>query len=229
MTVAAGWRRAMMQLSTGLEASLAAARAPARAAPQTRLIDAAERITLLTALGFSLAANIASGRALNLATLANDLLVVGFVLARRPAVAVSRNPLDWAMAFAACLGVLLMRPGGTPLIGAGPTLALALPGWLIALAAQLSLGRAFGVVAANRGIKARGAYALVRHPMYLGYLLNHAAYLLLNPTARNLAVWFVVCGCQWGRIVREEHLLGQDPAYAAYCAKVRFRILPGLL
>ena len=218
-----------MQLSAGLDAPLAAARAPAPGAARTQVIDAIERITLLVALGLSLAANIASHRPLNLATLANDLLVVGFVLARRPAVAVSRNPLDWAMAFAACLGVLLMRPGGTPLIGAGPTLALALPGWLIALAGQFSLGRAFGVVAANRGIKAHGAYALVRHPMYLGYLLNHAAYLLLNPTPRNLAVWLVVCGCQWGRILREEQLLGQDPGYAAYCAKVRFRILPGLL
>ena len=215
-----------MQLSASLVAPLAWVRAPG--ALRTRTIDAAERALLLAALVFSLAANLASHRFLNLATLANDLLVAFFVLARRPAAAVSPRPLDWAVAFGASLGVLLMRPGGTPLIGAGPALALAVPGWLVAMTAQFSLNRAFGIVPANRGIKARGAYAVVRHPMYLGYFLSHTAYLLLNPTRLNLAVWLAVCGCQWRRIVREEQLLRHDPGYAAYCAKVRFRLLPGL-
>ena len=34
-----------------------------------------------------------------------------------------------------------------------------------------SLGRSFGVVAANRGIKSRGPYSFVRHPIYLGFLV----------------------------------------------------------
>lgn len=216
-----------MQLSASLDTLAAPARVPW--ALRTRVIDAGERALLLAALAFSLAANVASGRVLNLASLANDLVVVVFVLIRRPAACVSPSPLDWALAFGASLGVLLMRPGGTPLIGAIPALALAVPGWLIALGAQFSLGRAFGLVAANRGVRARGAYAVVRHPMYLGYFLNHTAYLLLNPTAANLAVWLAVCGCQWARITREERLLREDPAYLAYCAKVRRRLIPGLL
>jgi protein-S-isoprenylcysteine O-methyltransferase Ste14 len=196
---------------------------------RTAAIDGAERAVLLAAIVFSLSANFASHRPLDVASLSSDLLVAGLVLIRRRARAVSPAPLDWALAFGASLGVLAMRPGGAALIGTGGALALALPGWLIALAAMLSLGRGFGVVAANRGVRARGAYRLVRHPMYLGYLLSHTAYLLLNPTGLNLAVYLGVCGCQGGRILREELLLGEDPAYRAYCARVRFRIVPGLI
>lgn len=215
-----------MELLASLEPPLARA---AGTAWRTRTADAAERVVLLVALAFCLAANLASHRLINLASVTNDVLVVAFVLIRRPAARVSERPLDWAIAFGASLGVLLMRPGGTPLIGAAPALALAAPGWLIALSAKLCLNRSFGIVAADRGVKAGGAYALVRHPMYLGYFLNHTAYLLLNATAANLAVWLAVCGCQWGRILREEELLGHDPAYRAYRAKVRFRLLPGLV
>lgn len=198
-------------------------------AARTRAIDLAERIALVAAVAFAIAANLASHRVLNVVSLGNDLIVVFFVLIRRGANLVSESPLDWALAFGASLGVLLMRPGGVPWIGAGWALALALPGWVISLTATLSLNRSFGVVAANRGVKARGAYRIVRHPMYLGYFLNHTAYLLLNPTALNLGVWLGVCGCQVGRVIREEQLLLRDPAYRAYAARVRFRILPGVI
>jgi len=196
---------------------------------RTTLVDLGERTALIGALMFSISANVASQRWLNLAIIGNDVIVVLFVLMRRRARLISRSPLDWALAFGASLGVLLMRPGGVPLIGAAWVMALAVPGWLISLAAKLSLNRAFGIVAANRGVQARGAYAIVRHPMYLGYFLNHTAYLLLNPRLLNLAVWLAVCACQAGRILREEKLLLADPAYQAYAARVRRRILPGLL
>ena len=195
---------------------------------RTRASDAAERIVLFAALAFSVSVNLSAAQAMSLPSLAADLLVLAFVLVRRPARRVSEAPLDWALAFGASLGILLMRPGGTALVGPAAALALAGPGWLIALAALVSLNRAFGVVAANRGVQARGAYRVVRHPMYLGYLLGHTAYLLLNPTGANVAVYVAVGGCQVGRILREERLLGADPAYRAYRARVRFRVLPGL-
>lgn len=194
-----------------------------------RLIDAGERVLLVVGIGFSLSANFASHRGLDLASLATDLLVAAFVVVRRPAKTISLAPLDWLLGFGASLGVLLMRPGGQPLIGPGWALALIVPGWLLAIAAVLSLNRAFGVVPANRGIVTRGPYAVIRHPMYLGYFLGHTAYLLLNPTALNLAVWFGVTAAQTGRLVREERLLGADPAYLAYRARVRFRLIPRLI
>ncbi|MDB5448182.1 MAG: isoprenylcysteine carboxyl methyltransferase [Phenylobacterium sp.] len=193
-----------------------------------RTVDLAERAVVLVAIALSLSANLAS-HWLNVASLGNDLLVALLILIRRPAQVVSQSVLDWLLAFGAALGVLAMRPGGAPLIGAAWAAALVVPGWLIALAAALSLNRRFGIVAANRGVQTRGAYAVVRHPMYLGYFLNHTAYLLLNPTALNLAVWLGVCGCQVGRVLREERLLIADPAYRAYAAKTRFRILPWVI
>lgn len=210
-----------------------AARAPLRSGSRwlelrTQAIDGAERGVLLAALAFSVGANLASGHPLDIASLASDLLVVLLVIMRRPARIVSAAPLDWILAFGGSLAVLAMRPGGTALVGPAGALALDAPGWIISLAAVLSLGRAFGVVAANRGVQRRGAYRFVRHPMYLGYLFTHTAYLLLNPTALNLAIYLGVCACQLGRIFREEQLLGADPGYRAYCTRVRYRLAPGL-
>ena len=194
-----------------------------------RTIDLVERAIVFVAITLSLAANIASHSLLNVASVGNDLIVAFLVLIRRRAKVVSRSPVDWLMAFGASLGVLAMRPGGAPLIGEAWALALVVPGWLISLAAKLSINRGFGIVPANRGVKTRGAYAVVRHPMYLGYFLTHTAYLLLNPTGLNLAVWVGVCGCQVGRVLREERLLLADPAYRAYAAKTRYRILPWVI
>ena len=39
---------------------------------------------------------------------------------------------------------------------------------------KLSLGRSFGLMPANRGVVSTGMYRLVRHPIYLGYLVTLA-------------------------------------------------------
>jgi protein-S-isoprenylcysteine O-methyltransferase Ste14 len=194
-----------------------------------RSLDLAERAVFVAALALALAANLASHRLINVAGVANDLLVAALILIRWRPRDVSKAPGDWLLAFGSSLAVLAMRPGGAPLIGTGWALALVLPGWLISLAALLSLNRRFGIVAANRGVQTRGVYAVVRHPMYLGYFLTHTAYVLLNPTRLNLAIWTAVGGCQVARMLREERLLIADPQYRAYRVKVRFRVVPGLI
>lgn len=54
--------------------------------------------------------------------------------------------------------------------------------------AKLCLWRSFGLVAAHRGLKAGGLYAVVRHPMYAGYVISHVGYLLVAPSWWNLAI-----------------------------------------
>lgn len=94
--------------------------------------------------------------------------------------------------------------------------------------AKLSLNRRFGIVPANRGIACHGAYRFVRHPIYLGYVIVDAGFLLANFSARNCAVVALQLGLQTARIYREERILSNDVAYQAYRKTVRYRIIPGL-
>ena len=99
-------------------------------------------------------------------------------------------------------------------------------GFALQLSAKLTLRRSFGVVAANRGVKANGPYRLIRHPMYAGYALTHIGFLLAGPTLWNLAIYITVLTIAVRRIVAEERVLREDAAYRALVEKVRYRLLP---
>ena len=86
--------------------------------------------------------------------------------------------------------------------------------------------RSFGVVAANRGVKASGPYAFVRHPMYAGYALTHIGFLLAGPALWNLAIYGATLAIAVRRILAEERVLMADPAYRALAEKTRYRLLP---
>lgn len=96
------------------------------------------------------------------------------------------------------------------------------------LTSLLTLGRRFGVRPALRGLVQKGPYGLVRHPLYLAYLIADIGI--------NCAQWnggtLVLTGIGWAallyRIRAEERILAQDPGWAAYVRTVRFRLLPGL-
>ena len=68
----------------------------------------------------------------------------------------------------------------------------------------------------------------MRHPIYAAYLMSQIGFLLLNPTLWNLSLYLVSLGLQVMRILAEDEVLSRDPAYAAFRAKVRFRLLPGV-
>jgi protein-S-isoprenylcysteine O-methyltransferase Ste14 len=191
-----------------------------------RLVDLAERAVFVIALLAFYSANIRSQEPINLVVLLNNAITVLFILFRRRTAAVSLNPVDWALAWIGTLLPMLMRPGGEPLIPRDIIVVLVVEGLLIQSAAKFSLNRRFGIGPANRGIQARWAYRFVRHPMYLGYMLTHVGYLLLNPTLYNVCVFGLTTGCQIGRILREESFLLSDPAYRLYAERVRFRLVP---
>ncbi len=132
--------------------------------------------------------------------------------------------------FAGLMGsfaVLGFRP-----VGAGEDLlagqAVQIAGALLQIGASLSLGRSFGVVPANRGVKTVGMYGLVRHPFYMAYLVTQAGYIINNPSLRNMAVMAVGTGFQVIRIRYEERLLLRDSEYRAYAGTVRWHLVPGL-
>ena len=65
------------------------------------------------------------------------------------------------------------------------TLQLAGLAWQVA--AKVTLGRSFGLLPAARGLVTSGPYRVVRHPIYLGYLITHLAFVAANPTMWNVA------------------------------------------
>ena len=161
--------------------------------------------------------------------LLSETAVVIFVLIRRPTKAISMRLGDWLLAITATACPLLIVPGATP----APWLAVAglflvFTGNCYQAWAKLVLRRSFGIAPANRGIKISGPYKFVRHPMYAGYLAVHIGIFALMPSLLNLAIYGVGWWAQVLRLQAEERLLGEDPAYTEFAARVRWRLIPGI-
>ena len=170
---------------------------------------------------------IATGALPPLLLLVSESMVVLFILLRRRSETLSRRGMDWAIGLAGTLLPLLaIAPQGTALAPMAVIEALMIGGMLLQISAKLVLRRSFGIVAANRGVKASGPYRLVRHPMYAGYALTHVGFLLAGPSWWNLAVYAATLILQTRRILAEERILSEDPAYRALMAKTRWRLLP---
>ena len=157
--------------------------------------------------------------------------VVIFVLLRRSTQAISMRLGDWLLAITATYAPLLIMPVATPdavrvLIPAA--VGLVILGNVIQIAAKLFLRRSFGIAPANRGIKTDGMYRFVRHPMYAGYALVHLGILALMPTLLNLTIYAIGWWAQILRLLAEERLLSEDPAYRDFMTKTRWRLIPGL-
>lgn len=160
----------------------------------------------------------------------SETLVVALVFFRKPAQVLSQRPTDWLLAFGATLSPTLVRPLiGEPHAFAKFAALLMVAGILFQIVSKSMLGRRFGIVAANRGICASGPYRIVRHPIYMGYLMTHIGFLCLAPTWWNLAMYALTYSLMIPRIFAEERLLRRDPEYVAYCQRVRSRLIPGLL
>lgn len=156
-------------------------------------------------------------------------LVVAFVLIRRATEEVSLRPVDWVIAFGGSALPLLVQPGGSALVAPVVAGLLVLVGMGVQVWAKLILRRSFGVVPANRGVKVRGPYRLVRHPMYFGYMMSHVGLFLLSPLALNAVIYVAAAALQIARILAEERVLSRAADYREYRDSVRWRLVPGLL
>jgi protein-S-isoprenylcysteine O-methyltransferase Ste14 len=196
--------------------------------PMRRILDAVERVVVLT-LNILLIYRFLQSAQLNWMTvvyLVSEGLVVLMLLLRRSTDQISVSARDWLLAFTGTLAALLIYPGRR-IDALGPLAALLLLGGIaISVAAKLSLNRSFGIVAANRGVKTGGPYAYVRHPMYLGYFLSQAAFLIMNFSAWNIVVLSIWATSQVLRIHAEEGVLLRDPSYSAHATRVPYRLVP---
>jgi len=153
------------------------------------------------------------------------ILVVLFVV-RRPSADTSDRPVDWVLGVVGTFLPLLFRrtdpPGGLAWLG-GP---LQVAGVSAVAVAALYLGRSFGIVPANRGIQLRGAYRVVRHPMYGAHLLGYLGYVFTYPSAANVAIAVATLLALTARAIAEERILGRDPAYREYLQRLPWRFFP---
>ena len=156
----------------------------------------------------------------------SELLSVFFVVIRKPG-EVSTKPYPVAIAIVGTAAPLLARPGGLELLPTFFTAALMIGGATLAMSAKLFLNRSFGLVAANRGIKRGGPYRFVRHPMYLGYMVAHAGFLLSSFSWALAGTYLATWTALILRIIEEEKILLKDPAYQDFARAVPRRLLPG--
>jgi protein-S-isoprenylcysteine O-methyltransferase Ste14 len=187
-------------------------------------------IVLFTLLAIRIGADFfATGRLTGLLLLASETLVVVLTVLRRSTRIVDRSYRARLVTGLSLLGPFMVRPADVPPIGpAALTVALSAVGLLIVIGGKISLGRSFGLMPANRGVVSSGLYRVVRHPIYMGYLITHAGFLLANPTVWNIGMLLTADVVLMWRAVCEEHTLCKDPAYRAYQDLVRWRVLPGV-
>lgn len=170
----------------------------------------------------------ATGHVSGVLTAVNASLAVVLLLVRRPAHEVDHSVWAWTIGILGTVLPLLLRPDGRALAPDGVTAVLTSAGLCISIWGLASLGRSFGVVAANRGIVTGGIYRWLRHPLYAGYAVSHVGFVLAHPTAANVGIWVATEAFQVLRLLQEERLLLRDPAYATYAARVPWRVLPGI-
>jgi protein-S-isoprenylcysteine O-methyltransferase Ste14 len=168
-----------------------------------------------------------SGHPVGLGPMEIELVIAILYIIRRQPIAVSRSPLAWTAAVVAIVGMLFARPAYDPVGGLEWLyFVLQMGGAAAAVATLFALGRSFGIVAANRGLKTTGPYGVVRHPLYAAYLVTMGGYLFENPSVRNIVILGAVTAAQVIRIGEEEKCLSADPEYRRYRGQVRFRLVP---
>jgi protein-S-isoprenylcysteine O-methyltransferase Ste14 len=170
-----------------------------------------------------------SGRIQMLILALQELLIVGLAITRRHSIEESRSVWDWAIAALGTAAPLLLRQEGLRIAQLEPIgIGLQLLGTTLATVAVWSLGRSFGIVAANRGVRTAGFYRFVRHPLYGSYLVGYVGFLLGNLSVMNVLMILAAFVCQYARAVAEERILLRDPEYQAYAQQVRYRFIPYL-
>jgi protein-S-isoprenylcysteine O-methyltransferase Ste14 len=155
--------------------------------------------------------------------------VVVLTIFRRQTSTVDRSFIAWATAFISMIGPSLVRAVDVaPLVPDAATAAVSGVGVCIVIVGKLTLGRSFGIIAANRGVVASGPYKIVRHPIYVGYLLTHVAFAAAHPTALNIALIVLGDSALIIRALCEERTLVADERYREYCHAVAWHFVPGV-
>jgi protein-S-isoprenylcysteine O-methyltransferase Ste14 len=170
-----------------------------------------------------------TGHVTGLLLLASEVLVVILTVIRRRAFIVDGSLLAAAVTGISTAGPPLLRASGEAgIVSDAATALISGLGLLVVVIGKMTLGRSFGLVPANRGVVVAGPYSLVRHPIYTGYLIVHAAFLLAHPSMWNVVLIAIADAALVVRALMEERVLRGDAAYRSYCRRVGWHLVPGL-
>ena len=194
-----------------------------------KLIDLGERaLVVLLAIPFLWSFALVLPTHPNLLLIAaSEMLAVVLILIRKSGKS-AVAPMPVLVAFAGSALPLLVRPGGAQLAPPLVSSMLLGVGLTFSIASKLYLNRSFGMIAANRGVKIGGPYRLVRHPMYLGYIVNQIGFLIASFGVVNLLIYLAAWTFQILRIREEEVVLCKDEAYRHFAQRVGSRLVPGV-
>jgi protein-S-isoprenylcysteine O-methyltransferase Ste14 len=161
----------------------------------------------------------------SLLLIAFETVLVALFLFRQPTTNFSKANMDWIVGIGGTAMPLFLRPemGNHEYMWAH---GIQLMATTICLVGALSLNKSFGIVPANRGVKTKGAYRFIRHPIYAGYFINHIVFLCQNLSVYNAVILGLFTVFQLERIKREERWLLQDTAYQAFATTTRYRLIP---
>ena len=204
--------------------------------PQARVADPADLtarfvvVVLFTMMAIRIGGDfLETGRLTGLLLLASETLVVILTVLRRATSIIDRSHRARVLTAISMMGPVLVRPAAVAALAPEvATVLLSAAGLLVVIGGKLSLGRSFGLMPANRGVVSTGLYRLVRHPIYMGYLITHAGFVAANPTIWNVVMLVGADLALMWRAVCEERTLSQDEAYRAYQQAVRWRVVPGV-
>ncbi len=197
-----------------------------------RVLSQAQTVLLVVISVFFVsvhAMHLADGRWTSVPFAIENIVLVVIFLTRRSSIATSTRPFDWLVAAIGGWGPLAfqLHDGSLGWLE-GPGFAIQLAGLCLVTVCFLGLGRSFGVVAANRGLKTRGPYQIVRHPIYACHFITNIGFLMVNPHWINVALLSAVVVAQVMRMRAEERVLTESGDYANYAAEVRYRLIPGV-
>jgi protein-S-isoprenylcysteine O-methyltransferase Ste14 len=163
---------------------------------------------------------------------AQHVLVLGIALTRHPPRAQDRSPastvavvVSYAYPYAQ---VALLRWGTGYVVWPRLGVLLVTVAAGLSLASLLTLGRGFGLRPALRRLATTGPYRLVRHPIYLAYVVADVGYNVTEWARGSVLLMLVGWASLVYRIRAEERILSQDAAWAEYRASTRYRLIPGV-
>lgn len=173
------------------------------------------------------------GATTTLLFLVYESLLIFLALFRRLPKDVSFSLRDWVVAGIGTYMPLMLISSRGEFPGDTILLALQAVGVAISFMGMVSLNRSYGTVPANRGVRTKGLYAYVRHPVYAGYFISLTCFALQNLPYPEITLWnlgllaFILTAMVL-RIRYEEELLMKDEEYRQFATQTRYRILPGV-